>query len=89
MLFIDFEKGRRLRVNGVASIAEYNDLLEQYLEAHTVHRAGASARGIPELPALHPQVPSGGTLSMRAQGEPLDAGAQLETLDMGEGRPAC
>src|SRR5918992_4361897 len=33
MLFIDFEKGRRLRVNGVASIAEHNDLLEQYPEA--------------------------------------------------------
>ena len=41
MLFIDFEKGRRLRVNGVASIAEHNDLLEQYPEAQFVVRVRA------------------------------------------------
>ena len=41
MLFIDFEKGRRLRVNGVASIAEHNDLLEQYPEAQFIVRVRA------------------------------------------------
>jgi len=67
MLFIDFEKGRRLRLNGVASIDEHDEIMDLYPEAY-VRRGGASAGGLPELPPLHPQVPPGGTLSVRAQG---------------------
>ena len=41
MLFIDFEKGRRLRINGVASIDEYDELMEHYPEAQFVVRVRA------------------------------------------------
>jgi predicted pyridoxine 5'-phosphate oxidase superfamily flavin-nucleotide-binding protein len=36
MLFIDFEKGRRLRINGVASIDEHDELMNHYPEAKFV-----------------------------------------------------
>ena len=38
MLFIDFERGSRLRVNGTASIAERDPLLADYPEAQLVVR---------------------------------------------------
>ena len=41
MLFIDFEKGRRLRINGVASIDEHDELVEHYPEAQFVVRVRA------------------------------------------------
>src|SRR5215212_11018730 len=41
MLFIDFEKGRRLRLNGVASVDEHDELMESYPEAQFVVRVRA------------------------------------------------
>jgi predicted pyridoxine 5'-phosphate oxidase superfamily flavin-nucleotide-binding protein len=41
MLFIDFERGRRLRLNGVASINEHDELIERYPEAQFVVRVRA------------------------------------------------
>jgi uncharacterized protein len=41
MLFIDFERGRRLRLNGVASINEHDELIECYPEAQFVVRVQA------------------------------------------------
>jgi predicted pyridoxine 5'-phosphate oxidase superfamily flavin-nucleotide-binding protein len=41
MLFIDFAKGRRLRLNGVASIDEHDELMEHYPEAQFVVRVRA------------------------------------------------
>ena len=41
MLFIDFERGRRLRLNGVASIDEHDKLMEHYPEAQFVVRVRA------------------------------------------------
>jgi predicted pyridoxine 5'-phosphate oxidase superfamily flavin-nucleotide-binding protein len=38
MLFIDFEKGRRLRLNGVASVDENDELMEHYPGAQFVMR---------------------------------------------------
>ena len=38
MLFISFERGRRLRLNGVASIEEDDELMESYPEAQFVVR---------------------------------------------------
>ena len=38
MLFIDFERGRPLRLNGVASIDEHDKLMEHYPEAQFVVR---------------------------------------------------
>jgi len=41
MLFIDFERGRRLRLNGVASVDEHDELREHYPEAQFVVRVRA------------------------------------------------
>lgn len=41
MLFISFERGRRLRLNGVASIDEQDELMESYPEAQFVVRVRA------------------------------------------------
>src|SRR5215207_6793626 len=41
MLFIDFERGRRLRLNGVASIDEHDELMGHYPEAQFVVRVRA------------------------------------------------
>ncbi len=41
MLFIDFERGRRLRLNGVASIDEQDELMESYPEAQFIVRVRA------------------------------------------------
>jgi predicted pyridoxine 5'-phosphate oxidase superfamily flavin-nucleotide-binding protein len=41
MLFIDFEKGRRLRINGVASVDEHDELRERYPETQFVVRVRA------------------------------------------------
>jgi uncharacterized protein len=41
MLFIDFERGRRLRINGVASIDEHDGLMERYPGAQFVVRVRA------------------------------------------------
>jgi uncharacterized protein len=41
MLFIDFEKGKRLRLNGVASVDEHDELMERYPEAQFVVRVRA------------------------------------------------
>jgi predicted pyridoxine 5'-phosphate oxidase superfamily flavin-nucleotide-binding protein len=41
MLFIDFERGRRLRLNGVASIDVHDELLKHYPEVQFVVRVRA------------------------------------------------
>jgi uncharacterized protein len=41
MLFVDFEKGRRLRLNGVASVDEHDELMERYPKAQFVVRVRA------------------------------------------------
>jgi uncharacterized protein len=41
MLFIDFDRGRRLRLNGVASVDEDDELMERYPEAQFVVRVRA------------------------------------------------
>ena len=43
LLFISFERGRRLRLNGVASIEEDDELMESYPEAQFVVRVRARA----------------------------------------------
>jgi predicted pyridoxine 5'-phosphate oxidase superfamily flavin-nucleotide-binding protein len=42
LLFIDFERRRRLRLNGVASVAEDDPLLAEYPEAQLVVRVAAT-----------------------------------------------
>jgi predicted pyridoxine 5'-phosphate oxidase superfamily flavin-nucleotide-binding protein len=41
MLFIDFERGRRLRLNGVATVDEHDELMDHYPEAQFVVRVRA------------------------------------------------
>ena len=41
MLFISFERGRRLRPNGVASIDEHDKVLKEYPEAQFIVRVTA------------------------------------------------
>ena len=41
MLFISFERGRRLRLNGVARIDEQDELMESYAEAQFIVRVRA------------------------------------------------
>src|SRR5437588_2242927 len=41
MLFIDFERGRRLRLNGVASIEEHDELMKHYPEVQFIVRVRA------------------------------------------------
>jgi predicted pyridoxine 5'-phosphate oxidase superfamily flavin-nucleotide-binding protein len=41
MLFIDFEKGKRLRLNGVACVDEHDALMERYPEAQFIVRVRA------------------------------------------------
>jgi uncharacterized protein len=41
MLFIDFERGRRLRLNGVASVDEDDELMKRYPEAQFIMRVRA------------------------------------------------
>jgi uncharacterized protein len=41
MLFINFERGRRLRLNGMASIDEQDELMERYPEAQFIVRVRA------------------------------------------------
>jgi predicted pyridoxine 5'-phosphate oxidase superfamily flavin-nucleotide-binding protein len=42
LLFIDFERGKRMRLNGVASIDERDPLLAEYPEAQLVVRVRAT-----------------------------------------------
>jgi len=42
LLFIDFERRRRMRLNGVASVAEGDELLAQFPEAQLVMRVEAT-----------------------------------------------
>ena len=42
ILFIDFTSPKRLRVNGIASIAEHDPLLSEYAEAQLIVRVRAS-----------------------------------------------
>ena len=51
MLFIDFERGRRLRLNGVASVDEHDELREHYPEANSLCACG-HARCSQTAPAI-------------------------------------
>ena len=73
------ERGRRLRLNAVANVDEYDELREHYQEA-PIRCAGAGARGVPKLPPLYPQISAGTALSIPPQGKLSDTGTRLETV---------
>jgi uncharacterized protein len=77
MLFIDFEKGRRLRLNGVASIDENDELMKHYPEAQFVVRVRVR-EVFPNCPRYIHRY----RLVERSRFVPK-AGARLETIGMG------
>src|SRR3972149_5306257 len=49
LLFIDFEMGHRMRLNGVASVDENDPLMPEYPEAQVIVRVRAR-QGVPDRP---------------------------------------
>ena len=87
LLFLDLERGHRMRVDGVASIDLDDPLTSDYPEAQFVVRVRARA-GLPELPPVHPSVPAGLPVALCPAGRCRHAGAGVEALGLGGGRAA-
>jgi hypothetical protein len=72
------ERGRRLRLNAVANVDEYDELREHYQEAPI---GCARVRGVfPNCPPLYPQIAAGRALSIPPQGKLSDTGTRLEIV---------
>jgi predicted pyridoxine 5'-phosphate oxidase superfamily flavin-nucleotide-binding protein len=76
LLFVDFARPRRLRVQGTASLRPDDPLLAEYPGAQMVVRVHADH--LPQLPALHPQDAAGRALRLRAPSRLYPARAGLE-----------
>ncbi len=87
LLFIDFESPRRLRVNGVARIADDDDLLGVFTGAQLVVRVRAQ-RVFSQLLALHPQQCACGAVTLRAASGLYAACAEVEDHGNVRGRAA-
>ena len=66
LLFIDFERPRRLRVNGTATVSRDDPLMEDD-GRRADDRAGRGAGDLPELPALHPDDEAGRAVDLCAE----------------------
>ena len=86
LLFVDFDGQKRLRLNGIASIDPDDPLLAEYPRAQ-VRRARPRDRGLPELPALHPQ--AGSSSSARASRRAPTASRRCPTGSGASGRATC
>ena len=84
MLFIDLERGHRMRLEGDASIDLDDPLKGAYPEAQFVVRVerGTSTR----TARVHPPLPAGPAVALRAAGGLPDAGAGVEALGLGSRR---
>jgi hypothetical protein len=84
MLFVDFERPNRMRINGVASLDDDDEPLSSFEGA--TDRARACGADLPELPPLHPQDADGRALRVlpspgsRAPGAGLEADGRLPRL---------
>ena len=58
ILFIDFERRNRMRVNGEASV-DFDDELRVVVAGGAVRRPGPGARDLPELSALRAPLSEG------------------------------
>ncbi len=83
LLFIDFERGHRMRLEGIASIDLDDPLQEEYPEAQFVVRVRAS--GLPQLSALHPPLRTRSQLPLRPTRRVPDAAPRVEALRLGAG----
>ena len=66
LLFIDFERGHRMRLEGTASI-DLDDPIRGRLPRGPVRRPGPRASGLPELSALHPPLRARTAVAVRAK----------------------
>ena len=89
LLFVDFTAQRpsRLRLNGSASIDDDDPLAADYPGAQFVVRV-RGARGVSQLPALHPPHGAGGALALRAARGRDGARARVEARRLGARRRA-
>ena len=87
LLFIDFERGHRMRLDGTASIDFEDPLRRDYLEAQFVVRVRARAV-YPELPALHPPLRARTAVAVRAARRLPDADPGVEAFRLGGRRPS-
>ena len=86
LLFIDFERRRRLRLNGVAAVADDDPLLAEYPEAQFVVRVEAT-EVFPNCPRYIHEYRLVRAVALRpARGLP-HAGARVEDARLGERRP--
>ena len=87
LLFIDFERGHRMRLEGTASI-DLDDPLRARLPGGPVRRPGPRAGRLPELPAVHPPLRARTALALRAARGLPDAGPGVEAFGLGGRRPS-
>ena len=87
MLFIDFEKGHRMRLEGEASIDLDDPLRAEWPEAQFVVRVRARAV-YPNCPRYIHRYELVQRLAVRAAGRLPDAGAGVEALRLGDRRAA-
>ena len=65
LLFIDFETGNRLRVNGDATI-DFDDPLQELIPRCAVRGPRPGPIDLRQLPSLRPRVPEGVAVAVRA-----------------------
>ena len=86
ILFIDFTRPKRLRVNGIASIDDRDPLLGDYAEAQ-LDRARAGHRRPAELPPVRAPAGARRAVALRPPRRPRDADPGLEAARVGTRRP--
>ena len=87
MLFIDFEQGHRMRLEGTCEHRPRRPAARR-LPGGPVRRTRARARRLPELSSIHPPLPAGEALAVRAEQRVPDPGAGVEALRLGGRRAA-
>ena len=78
LLFLNFERPHRIRVQGIASVDDDDPLLAEYSEAQLVVRV-AVTEIFPQLSALRAPLPQGRRIRIRAASEIAGAAGGLET----------
>ena len=82
ILFIDFTRPKRLRVNGIASIDDRDPLLGDYAEAQLIVRVRATDV-LPELPPVRAPAGARRAVALRPPRRPRDADPGLEAARVG------
>ena len=82
LLFINWEKGHRLRLHGEASIDRDDELLPG-VPRGTVRGSDPHHRALAELPALRPPHGAAGEVHVRSRRGPTNACAVLEAIRTG------